>query len=459
MFCSQCGNTLPDTARFCDKCGTPLERKGIEISPTVVQTVTAPKTETNVKEKLLVATAIALVLILTVGKIISGISHKDEKAKEAGSFAHWSGYTAEEEEGKRVRTATLKEVNGENVLLQFVYEITGEMTSAMVGAPEQYERRSINLGELCKDKLPIDIEEIDLNASVNETTCHTELPMATGLNLYSYNKDAKTVTWRVDGNSYSTEYAYDNKNRVTRKVLTSDEGETEEYRYTYDSQGRVTSIKFYGTETFETRISYDSNGNMVSMSKYDGDGNKKFDYTQTFDAQNRITQKKFVGEASLLGMKYNAEKVYVFRYDEQGNLIELKHNTYSEKYGYDENGNQTEIRHYNEEGVHEYTYVKEFDKNGNLVKNQEYAIYGTNPYLKNETEYKYDKNNCVIATRSSSYSYEANSDYSVVNQIEANEGEWQDVEEEEIPQYKWEISYYTDEEWEQYQHDQEFTAL
>ncbi len=460
MFCSKCGNTLPDTARFCDKCGTPLEQKSIKGEPTVVQTVVKPKTEINVKEKLLIAAAIALVALFMVIPILFKTGDKDVmKLQKEAALVEWSGYTEELEQGKRVRTATLKEVNGENVLLQFVYEITGELTSAMVGAPERYERLSINLGELCKDKLPIDIEELDLNASVNETTSHEEIPMATGLNLYSYKEEAKTVTWRVDGNSYSTEYAYDNKNRVTRKVLTSDEGATEEYRYSYDSQGRVTGVKFYGTETFETRINYDSNGNMVSMSKYDSDGNKKFDYTQTFDAQNRITQKKFVGEASLLGMKYNAEKVYVFRYDEQGNLIELKHNTYSEKYGYDENGNQTEIRHYNEEGVHEYTYAKEFDKLGNLVKDQEYAIYGTNPYLKKETEYKYDKNSNVIATRDSSYSYEANSDYSVVNQIEANEGEWRNVEEDEIPQYEWEITYYTDEEWEQYQHDQEFTAL
>lgn len=459
MFCSKCGNTLPDTARFCDKCGAPLERKNIEAAPTAVQTVAVPKTEANVKEKLLVAAATALVLMLVVGKMISGISHKDEKAKEAGTITQWAGYTAELEQGKRVKTATLKEVNGEDILLQFVYEITGEMTSARVGSSEEYERLSINLGELCKDRLPIDIQVLVLNESLNETACSTELPMATGLNLYSYNGDAQTVTWRVEGNSYSGEYAYDNKNRVTRKVLTSDEGATEEYQYSYDSQGRVTSVKFYGTEAFETGISYDSNGNMVSMSKYDSEGNKKFDYLQTFDAQNRITKKQFVGEASFFGYTYTAEEIYQYRYDEQGNLVKLTYNDYSEEYGYDEKGNQTEIRHYNEEGVHEYTYVKEYDTDGNVVKHQEYAIYGENPYLKEETEYQYDKNGNLIATRNSSYSYEANSDYSIVNQIEANEGEWRDVEEEELPQYEWDITYYTDEEWEQYQHDQEFTAL
>ena len=24
MFCSKCGNNLPDTAKFCDKCGNPV---------------------------------------------------------------------------------------------------------------------------------------------------------------------------------------------------------------------------------------------------------------------------------------------------------------------------------------------------------------------------------------------------------------------------------------------------
>ena len=459
MFCSKCGNTLPDTARFCDKCGAPLDRKNAEVKPTIVQAVAAPKIEAKVKEKLLVVAAIALVSIFAVVKIISGISNKDEKAKEAGSSAEWGGYTAELEQGKRVKTAEYKNVDGETVHLQFEYDITGNLTSAKVGELGEYYNWD-DLIELCKDKLPLDIDELDFNSSVDETSSHVVLPMADGSNQYSYSEDAKTVTWRVDGGrTYSAEYKCDSKNRVTCKVLTSYAGETEEYRYTYDSQGRVTCVKFFGTENLETRMSYDSNGNLISMVKYDGDGNKKFDYIQTFDGQNRITKKHFVGEASFVGLTYTTEKVYLYSYDEQGNLIKLKHNTYSEEYGYDENGNQTEIRHYNEEGVHEYTYVKEYDKNGNVVKHQEYAIYGANPYLKEETEYQYDKNSNMIATKNSYYSYEANSDYSIVNQIEANEGEWRDVEEEEIPQYEWDITYYTDEEWEQYQHNQEFTAL
>lgn len=50
-------------------------------------------------------------------------------------------------------------------------------------------------------------------------------------------------------------------------------------------------------------------------------------------------------------------------------------------------------------------------------------------------------------------------DFSVVNQIEAKEGKWGKVKEENKENDVWEIVYYTDEEWEQYLHDKEFTEL
>lgn len=54
MFCEKCGAQLPDTAKFCNKCGNTLRKKvnNIRMSITKVQNyVTNRMTRTSVSEK------------------------------------------------------------------------------------------------------------------------------------------------------------------------------------------------------------------------------------------------------------------------------------------------------------------------------------------------------------------------------------------------------------------------
>lgn len=85
MFCVHCGKQLPDTANFCDGCGTPV-RKEAPAAPEAsyaapVPQQAAPKSAGKKKEWILSAAVTALVVLLLAGLGIFLLGGKGEKAE------------------------------------------------------------------------------------------------------------------------------------------------------------------------------------------------------------------------------------------------------------------------------------------------------------------------------------------------------------------------------------------
>lgn len=479
MWCSKCGNEVPDNARFCDKCGNKLEVSASEVNAGKANL--AQRFPIGIMAGIgAVAVAFVVLAVIVVGKLF-GTSHdaptvagrRIESSGKGTQTEEWVGYAAELEQGRHVKSATCSQYH-------FEFDIAGRLVFADVDSLTDSDTERI--AKLCEGRVPIELSLAFEESNEGDFMFEKTLGMREGENYYTYEGDsAEKVELRTDGYR-DVKYSFNPENGLASyRAVKNDDGvwDSEYYYYYSNSSGNslLTEV-ICGDNT--TVLSYDGQKrlNYVEKTKL---GEMEFTIDITYNEAGLVQRKYKYGREFFVGMDLGMkERYYLYKYDAENRLTSVKNNDYEKTYKYDEEGrevlikqasaegveweqafeydekgNVTETVQYYEEGVHKTTEVKQYDKKENLTMSQEYAIYGGKPYLTEQAEYQYDKNGKLSKKKNASYSYEANSDFSVVNQIEANEGKWRKIEENDV----WEITYYTDEEWEQYLHDKEFTEL
>ena len=125
---------------------------------------------------------------------------------------------------------------------------------------------------------------------------------------YSYNKkgDLEVVEKLRSNMSYSYEYTYDNKNRVTEEVLQGIILPREKKLYQYDHNGNIKNKKQY-----EWRLFGEDEWKFTTEWRYTYN-NKRHRVTQELHERKRDT------------LKHTATFRYEYIYDKQGNYLQSK---------------------------------------------------------------------------------------------------------------------------------------
>ena len=238
--------------------------------------------------------------------------------------------------------------------------------------------------------------------------------------------------------------------------------------YNYDSYGRV--IKWSNGFGYEEKYTYE--GDSSYLKSVDGEDIITFEYD--YDTNNnliRVEEYAVTEEGQIYGSLVH---MWEYEYDENGNVVCETVTAGSDKgdivtthrYEYDENGNavcETETVS-SDEGDTVITYRCQYDNDGNMIEKCTYKTFGSEEYMTQKTEYVYYGNTGIYQTRDTYYSYEANADFSIVNLTNTEEEAWRYVfgrwEEgcDEVFNC-WTVTYYTQEEIDQYTHDQEFHSV
>ena len=167
---------------------------------------------------------------------------------------------------------------------------------------------------------------------------------------YEYDKEFNQVTRKIDEAGVATEFKYNNKGDVTKRIEASGTKVERVTEYSYDEDGNVISIKRLGdanaAETITT-MKYDVAGNIVSETDPEGNITR-----YTYDIMGNVLTKT---NAKGKGWKYER--------DAMGREISSKdpHGIVTKK-NYDESGNVT--KEIDSRGIEKNF---EYDENDNLV--------------------------------------------------------------------------------------------
>ena len=489
-YCSNCGAKLEDNETVCPSCQKQIKK----VKP----------------KKMLFRWLLCLVTVgvIAIAVIITNIANK-ELNSEWPSSTEWIGYAAELEEGRHVKNAKAVTKSGYTIY-DFSYDIDGLLTSAYIY--KDYNNLA-EIAKLCAGAVPIPVEKkIHIDFSTTESNIFEEnIAMEPGTNTYSYNNN-NIVKWQNSENKQNSGnnrtytinldtglaleavsdgsgtkelalintvsdndirgsmncgnrwyYKYNNRNDIYN--ISFDDSNEIYCKLQYDTDGRVTNIDLVNKESrannINIKITYDEAGRVKERrcSVYTNTSNKyiyicKIDYTD--DGKPASIINKCIDARSFPRYTIISDDTPCMAY-------------YNRYYEYDESGNVRKKTIDEIDSGNPQESIYEYDTNGNLLSKQKYTFYGGKPYITSQTEYKYNEHG-QYAVKYSSYQYEANSDFSIVNQINADEGEWgewnniktdekADEKVDKTPNIRWEITYYTDEEIQQYLHDKEFKKL
>lgn len=154
-----------------------------------------------------------------------------------------------------------------------------------------------------------------------------------------------------DGKScYKIKYKYDNKGNVIKKIELGDF--PLKIKYKYDNHGKMIErnyYKFHGSLSSKVTYRYNANGDCVEVNSFDAKGKLRIKNT--------------------------------YKYDDNGNCIEEKVLDFFDSeiiiwhtIKYDQYNNELEYNYYDSKGISStrYSYIYEYDKNGNWIKNISY---------------------------------------------------------------------------------------
>lgn len=490
-YCINCGAKLEDNETVCPSCKKQIKKE-------------KPK-------KMLFRWFLCLVMLgaIAIAVIITNIADK-ESDSEWPSSTEWIGYAAELEEGRHVKNAIAVTKKGDTIY-DFSYDMDGLLTSAYI-----YKDYN-NLAEIAKLRagaVPIPVEKkIHIDFSTTESNIFEEnIAMEPGHNnTYFYSNNNTVVEWRnlenkqnsgnnriytinpdtglaleaVSDGSDSKVFAL--INTVTNKDIRGSMncGNRWYYKYRYNTRNNIYNISFDNTDRIYCKLQYDNtNGRVtnIDLVNKESDANN-INIQITYDEAGRVKERR-------CSVYTNSRVKYIYickiDYTDDGKLASIINKCidawslpgdtiisddtpckayYNQYYKYDESGNVRKKTIDEIDSGNPQESIYEYDAKGNPLSEQEYTFYGGNPYITSQTEYKYNEKG-QYAVKYSSYQYEANSDFSIVNQINADEGEWgewnnikADEKVDKTPNIRWEITYYTDEEIQQYLHDKEFKKL
>lgn len=333
---------------------------------------------------------------------------------------------------------------------------------------------------------------------------------------YTINPDTGLALEAVSDGSDSKEFALINTVSYMDIRGSMNCGKRWYYKYRYNTRNNIYNISFDNSNGIYCKLQYSTNGrlNNIDLVNKESDANN-INIQITYDEAGRVKERRcsvytnsrvkyiyickidYTDDGKLASIRNKCIDAWslhndtiisddtpcmaycnrYYKYDESGNVRKEtidefdSVNPQESIYEYDANGNlvRETINKFDSDNTQKSTNINEYDTNGNPLSEQEYTFYGGNPYITSQTEYKYNEHG-QYAKKYSSYQYEANSDFSIVNQINADEGEWgkwnnikadekADEKVDKTPNIRWEITYYTDEEIQQYLHDKEFKKL
>lgn len=202
--------------------------------------------------------------------------------------------------------------------------------------------------------------------------------------ILSYGYDAVGNTTSV-GDNFGAEVnsTYNSRNLLETRTWQGAGISPVKVAFGYDAAGQQTQLNRYadlaGTQLVSSSTSvYDASGNLTDLSHKDGSGNTVAAYHYTFDLANELTSETNNGAASN------------YTYDLNGQLLTATHaNQPNEGYTLDANGNRTSngtVVGPNNEIVQDSQYVYRYDNEGNLIRKTEIATG-------NATVYTYDFRN------------------------------------------------------------------
>lgn len=140
---------------------------------------------------------------------------------------------------------------------------------------------------------------------------------------------------------------------------------------------------------------YDENGNRIELSMYRADGKLSSTIKSTYDANGIITgEQTFLGDGKL-------DVISTIKTDAKGNIIEQNDSrpadngatSYKYVFKYDEKGQQTERIAYKGSNILSFRYEFTYDENGNRA---EWRQYGPANSVVGKVVYKYDASNNLI---------------------------------------------------------------
>lgn len=437
----------------------------------------------NAMQKICMAVIVlsAVLLLAGCGDGSQKTNKKENEAKgrEPGAVEIWDGAKADLENGLRVKKAVYVYTYSP-FQYSITYDLGGRITSvtksenaplsAPVTLPDAFER-VLNLDGALHyfgrgDTHTSDVEKRFYLYEEGEYN-----PDSRKLNQKSTYKNAK-YEYSFSGNGTPLSYWY------------VDDDKQQSSEYEYDGKGRlIGETNYVNGEKFSTYVYVYENGKdlLLSKAKYGGSG--YYYYQHSYDANGNV-----VKALTYRGEEWELCRISEWEYDEDGNLL-LEKITEGERADskdyyesswitqYDETGHTIEGCRQISMGGKEYTVIKIeylYDEKGRITEKNTYELLAskgwldeqadwcnsggnTELYITKKVEYKYGD---TIMKNEISYEYEANKDFSQVNLTATKEDGWKEPRElmSEMEGY-WIITYYTEEEVNQYLHDQEFSPV
>lgn len=400
---------------------------------------------------------IALVVMLVLMMQMAGCGG----AADSGSNT-WAGYEADAANGLRVKS------------VEFMYSEVSKVTYDMEG----------NITSLyLTNSLPFFFEKaLGISAPFECGEIHTFYSSCIEDCYFFLNREMVSFKWG--------DYTLQVKNDGSYVLV--NRNNNDKYSYRFSADGRL----------IEATSAYKSGEDKISRTEnynYDNIGRvTEFSWIRVSEYESGNTRKEvvnvrytYVGDSSYLAsIVYDEDedylshsdnffkKTYEYDYDENHNIVRVKQYLLTDEmqltgtlqcvweYEYDENGNvvcETRVEG-SDQGDIVVTTRYQYDNAGNVIEECGYETFGSEEYMTSKIEYKYG-NTIAYQTRQTSYKYEANSDYSIVNLTATEESDWYwsygELSEgfDEVNNDRWTVTYYTQQEIDQYMHDQEFHSI
>lgn len=184
--------------------------------------------------------------------------------------------------------------------------------------------------------------------------------------------------WYFSDGSIKTETRskYDNKGNVIELKGCDEDGKScTIIKYKYDNKGNVIKEIELGDFPLITKYKYDNHGKMVERNYYKPNGSLSNKNTYRYDANGNCVEVNSFDTKGKLQFKYR------YKYDDNGNCIEEKVSDFFDgeiiiwhTIKFDQYNNELEYNYYDSNGIlsTKYSYIYEYDKNGNWIKNISY---------------------------------------------------------------------------------------
>lgn len=352
--------------------------------------------------------------------------------KETGT---WEGYEADAANGLRVKRASFTDAEGKVTYVD--YDMEGNITGSSEIYCYRYEsffKKALGM------QLPFSYSgwylrsEKRSNGNLNRVDTDNWGKTSSDGTIYSFSGGRQgSYFYLADGRIVESRDDNALRNGITK--------------YTYDDEGRLIreddsyTMKFSGLDV-DSQIEYTYVGDSFYLQGYTV-GSHKSVYKYDYDNNDRIIRVEENTYDTVLKQNVSTD-IWELEYDENGNLLFV-----------------TKV--FNASSDDPRKLVDQYDENGNVIETCEYKTFGSKEYMTKKTEYRYE--DYKYEARETDYRYEANSDYSIVNLINTIKGEWEtfypEIIDEDYDKVNdcWDITYYTQEEIDQYMHDKEFQKV